>query len=161
MKQYSVDLDAQDILLLNVLQQDSSISNVKLAERVNLSPPATLARVRRLENLGLIRRYVALLDTDKLGYDMVCFITVSLQIHQPDEVSRFRAAIKQMPEVLECYHVTGDYDYILKVVVHNRQELQLFLMDRLTPLPCVGRIQTRVVLDELKSTTALPLPAPD
>lgn len=117
MKQYSVDLNEQDILWLNVLQPNSS-GNVKGAEWVTLSPPATLTQVRR-------------------------------------------AAIKRMPEVLACYPVTGDYDCCLNVVRHNRQALPHFLMDRLTPLPCVGRIQTRVVLGQPKSTTTLPLFTPD
>jgi DNA-binding Lrp family transcriptional regulator len=107
--------------------------------------------------LGYIREYVALLDRDKLGYDMLCFITVSLRMHQPEVVQQFRALVSEMPEVLECYHVTGDYDYILKVAVQNRLDLQRFLMDRLTPISGIERIYTRVVLTEIKATTALPL----
>jgi len=110
-----------------------------------------------LEQLGYIRQYVALIDREKMGYDMLCFITVSLQIHQPEIVQQFREAITRMPEVLECHHVTGDYDYILKVAVRNRQDLQRFLMDVLTPVPNVAHIHTRLVLSEVKSTTELPL----
>ncbi len=157
MKQYSVELDEQDITILRELQNDSSISNVELARRVSLSPPATHSRVRRLRELGYIQAYVALLDRDQLGYDMLCFITVSLQMHKPDEVQRFHDTVLEMPEVLECYHVTGDSDYILKVVVRNRLHLQRFLMDRLTPNPCIARIHTRLVLNEIKATTMLPL----
>lgn len=157
MKQYSDELDESDLVILRELQRDSSLSNVELARRVNLSPPATHMRVKRLEEAGFIRQYIALLDRDKLGYDMLCFITVSLQTHQPDEVQRFRAAVARMPEVLECYHVTGDYDYILKVVVSSRLELQQFLMDWLTPIPGIAHIHTRLVLTEIKSTTELPL----
>lgn len=157
MKQYSSDLDQQDVTILRELQQDSSISNVELARRVSLSPPATHARVRRLKELGYIREYVALLDREKLGYDMLCFINVSLQMHKPEDVQRFHETVMDMPEVLECYHVTGDSDYILKVAVLNRRHLQRFLMDRLTPNPCIARIHTRLVLDEIKATTVLPL----
>jgi Lrp/AsnC family transcriptional regulator, leucine-responsive regulatory protein len=156
-KQYSVELDEQDVMILRELQQEGSITNVDLARRVNLSAPATHTRVRRLEALGFIQRYVALLDRDRLGYDLMCFITVSLRMHQPDEVQRFRSIVTEMPEVLECYHITGDYDYILKVVVQNRQDLQRFLMDRLTPIPGIERIYTRVALTEIKATTALPI----
>lgn len=157
MKQYSVDLDQQDMVILRELQRDSSLSNVELARRVSLSPPATHTRVKRLEQLGYIQEYIARLDRDKLGYDMLCFITVSLQTHQPDDVQRFRAVVAEVPEVLECYHVTGDYDYILKIVVQSRAELQQFLMDKLTPIPGIARIHTRLVLTEIKATTALPL----
>ncbi|HEX2622482.1 MAG TPA: Lrp/AsnC family transcriptional regulator [Phototrophicaceae bacterium] len=157
MKQYSVELDEQDVVILRELQTNSSLSNVELARRVNLSPPATHTRVKRLEQLGYIREYTAVLDRDKLGYDMLCFITVSLQTHQPDEVQRFRTVVSEVPEVLECYHVTGDYDYILKIVVRSRSELQQFLMDKLTPIPGIARIHTRLVLTEIKATTSLPL----
>lgn len=157
MKQYSVEIDEQDLTILRELQRDSSVSNVELARRVNLSPPATHARVKRLENLGYVREYVALLEREKLGYDMLCFITVNLQIHKPEEIQHFRNTIMELPEVLECYHVTGDYDYFLKVAIRNRQDLQRFLMECLTPIPSVARLHTRIVLTEVKSTTALPL----
>ena len=161
MKQYSEALDEQDLLILRVLQQDSSISNVELARRVSLSPPATHARVRRLKELGFIRDTVALLDREKLGYDMLCFITVSLQMHKPEDVQRFHEMVMKMQEVLECFHVTGDSDYILKVAVRNRRHLQRFLMDKLTPNPCIARIHTRLVLNEIKATTVLPLDEAD
>lgn len=159
MKQNSDDisLDELDIEILRHLQSDSSVSNVELARRVNLSPPATHARVKRLEQIGCIQRYVALLDREKLGYDMVCFITVSLQFHQIEATDHFRQVVAEMPEVLECFQVTGDYDYILKVAIRNRKDLQHFLMDRLTPITGIAQIHTRIVLNEIKSTTVLPL----
>lgn len=159
MKDQSPDnfLDDVDRAILRELQADSSVSNVELARRVNLSPPATHTRVKRLEQLGYIQQYVAVLNREMMGYDMLCFITVSLQRHQPDVVDNFRETISNMTEVLECYHVTGDYDYILKVAVRNRLALQRFLMDKLTPIPSVAHIHTRLVLTELKSTTALPM----
>lgn len=156
MKQYSQDLDAQDLSILRELQA-GSVSNVELAQRVNLSPPATHARVKRLEREGFIRNYVALLDREMIGYDLLCFVTVSLKLHKPEELTHFIETIQRAPEVLECFQVTGDYDYILKVAIKNRQDLQRFLMDCLTPIPAVERLHTRVVLTEVKSTTALPL----
>src|SRR5262245_33860792 len=121
MKEYSVDreLDDLDKAILRELQMDSRMSNVEVANRVNLSPPAVHARIRRLEQLGYIRQYVTLVDREKIGYDMLCFVSVTLQLHQPDKVESFRQAILQMPEVLECHLVTGDFDYLLKVVVRN------------------------------------------
>lgn len=159
MKQYSVNdlLDEIDIVILRELQADSSVSNVELARRIDLSAPATHTRVKRLEQLGFIKRYTAILDYEKLGYDMLCFIFVSLQMHQIDKVQNFRDEMLKLPEVLECHFVTGEYDYIIKVAVHSRQDLQRFLMDRLTPIPAVAQIHTHIVLDEVKSTTALPL----
>jgi DNA-binding Lrp family transcriptional regulator len=152
-------LDELDIAILRELQDDGRISNVELARRINLSPPATHARIKRLEEQGLIRQYVALLDPVRVGYDMMCFVSISLQLHQSEELEAMRRRISQMPEVLECFHVTGEFDYLLKIVVRNRQELQHFVVERITPMPGVARIYTSLVLAEVKSTTALPLPA--
>ncbi len=160
MLEYSQELglDELDIAILRELQVDGRLSNVELARRINLSPPATHARIKRLEEQGLIRQYVALLDPVRVGYDMVCFVSISLQLHQSEELEAMRRRISQMPEVLECFHVTGEFDYLLKIVVRNRQELQHFVVERITPMPGVARIYTSLVLAEVKSTTSLPLP---
>lgn len=152
-----MEMDAVDIAILQELQIDGRLSNVDLARRINLSPPATHARLRRLEEQGYIHRFVALLDQEKVGYDMTCFISVSLQLHQVEELEGFRAIINDIPEVLECFHVTGEFDYLLKVIIRNRQELQYFVVNKLTPIPGVARIYTSLVLTEVKSTTALPI----
>ncbi|NJN97923.1 MAG: Lrp/AsnC family transcriptional regulator [Anaerolineales bacterium] len=150
-------LDDLDKTILQVLQTDGRVSNVELAHRISLSPPAVHARLKRLEQRGYIRQYVALLDRERFGYDMLCFIEVSLQLHQPEQVENFRQMMQQMPEVLECHHVTGEYDYLLKVVVRNRADLEHFVVKRLTPVPGIARIHTSLVLSEVKQTTALPL----
>jgi len=150
-------LDEIDRVILGVLQTEGRITNAELARQVNLSPPATHARIRRLEEGGYIRRYAALVDPEKVGYDMLCFVLVSLQLHQSQQVEGFKEAIKEMPEVLECHHVTGEFDYLLKVVIRNRKDLERFAIERLTPIPGVARIQTSLVLSEVKTTTALPL----
>jgi DNA-binding Lrp family transcriptional regulator len=159
MIQYSSNniLDDLDKAILQLLQTAGRISNVELANQINLSPPAIHARLKRLEQRGYIRQYVALLDREKFGYDMLCFIEVSLQLHQSEQVENFRQIMQQMPEVLECHHVTGEYDYLLKIVVRNRAELERFVVKRLTPIPGIARIHTSLVLSEVKLTTALPL----
>lgn len=151
-------MDELDLAILRELQRDGRLSNVELARRINLSPPATHARVRRLEEEGYIRRYVTLLDQEKVGYEMTCFISVSLQLHQQEELEHFHATVKAIPEILECYHVTGEFDYLLKVVVRSRQDLQRLIVNRLTPLPGVARIYTSLVLSAVKATTELALP---
>lgn len=150
-------LDEVDKRMLRALQLDGRLSNVELARAVHLSPPATHARLRRLEKEGCIRQYAAVLDREKIGYDLLCFIHVSLQMHQLEQVENFREATRQMPEVLECHHITGEYDYLLKVALRNRKDLERFLVDRLTPIAGVGRIHTSLVLTEVKATMALPL----
>lgn len=150
-------LDELDLAILRILQEDGRISNADLAQRISLSPPATHARVRRLTEQGVILRTVALLDKEKLGYDMTCFVHVSLQLHRQEGLDEFRRRVNEFPEVLECHHVTGDFDFLLKIVVRNRKELERFVIQELTPVPGVARINTSLVLSEAKSTTALPL----
>jgi len=151
-------LDDIDREILKILQMNGRISNVELAQQINLSPPATLTRVRRLENAGFIENYVALVNRAKIGYDMTCFVSVTLSIHQVEQVQLFRDVIQTLPQVLECHHVTGDYDYLLKVVIKNRDDLEQFLMGKLTPIKGVARIQTSLVLREIKQTTFMDIP---
>ena len=99
----------------------------------------------------------ALLDREKLGYDLLCFVNVSLQIHNREAVNNFRDRVREIREVLECHHVTGEYDYLLKVVVRNRKELERFVVDRLATIPGIGHIRTSLVFSEIKATTELPL----
>jgi len=150
-------LDELDKLILAELQEDARISNTELARRVNLSPPATHTRVRRLEENGFVQRYVTLVNRKLAGYDMLCFVRVRLQLHESEQVTGFHQAVQQMPEVLECHFVTGDHDYLLKVVAHNSEDLENFLVNRLTPIPGVAQIHTSLVLREVKSSTAIPL----
>ncbi len=150
-------LDELDVLLLQELQRDARTSNAELARRVNLSQPAVHNRIRRLEKRGYIRQYTALLDRELLGHDLLCFVHIALQAHNSAQLETFRAAIWDIPEVLECHHITGEYDYLLKVVVHNRKALERLLIDKLTPIPGVARLQTSLVFREVKVITALPL----
>ncbi|MBV6451036.1 MAG: AsnC family transcriptional regulator [Anaerolineae bacterium] len=150
-------LDSTDLALLRNLQSDGRLSNVELARKINLSPPAALARMKRLEKEGYLRQYTAIVDREKSGYDLLCFIHISLQMHQVEQVEKFREATRQMPEVLECHHITGEYDYLLKVVLKNSKDLERFLVGKITPIPGVARIHTSLVLTEVKATMALPL----
>ena len=153
----NIMLDEIDRSILQTLQEDGRLTNVELAKRISLSPPAIHARLRRLEKDGYINRYTAVVDREKAGYDLLVFIHVSLQMHQLEQVEEFRSRTRQMPEVLECHHITGEYDYLLKVALRNRKDLERFLVDRLTPIPGVARIHTSLVLTEIKSTMSLPL----
>ena len=150
-------LDDVDREILALIQGDGRISNAELSRRLSLSPPATHARVRRLERDGFIEGYAGLLSRDKLGYDLLCFVLVGLSVHQFEHVYGFRDRVLAMPEVLECYNITGEYDYLLKVVLHNREDLERFVVGELTPLPGVARLQTSLVLSEVKSSVRLPI----
>ena len=150
-------LDRVDKSLLRALQADGRLSNVQLAKKISLSPPATHSRLKRLEKDGYVRQYAAIVDREKAGYDLLCFIHISLQMHKVEQVEKFREATRRMPEVLECHHITGEHDYLLKVVLKNRKDLERFVVDKITPIPGVARIPTSLVLTEVKATMALPL----
>lgn len=150
-------LDTIDRGILEILQVEGNISNAALARRVHLSAPATHARVRRLEEQGYIRQYAALLDREKLGLDLLFFVQISMQVHYLTQQDPLREAIRDLPEVLECHHLTGEYDYLLKIAVRNRQDLERIVVGQLTTMPGVARIHTSLVFTEIKATTALPL----
>jgi DNA-binding Lrp family transcriptional regulator len=150
-------LDDLDLELLRQLQRDSSLSKAELGRLLNLSQPAVHHRIKRLEERGYIQRYVALLDRELLGLDLLCFVQVSVQKHHRDHIVAFEQAVQAMPEVLDCHHLTGEFDFLLKVVVTHRKALETLLVERLSTLPGVTRLQTSVVLSEVKCVTELPL----
>ena len=160
MKKYpsTTPLDNIDLRILREMQADSRISNSELARRINLSQPATHTRLKRLETLGVIRQHVSLLSREQLGLDIVCFFHIRLQAHAEEALIRFEEAVQGLTAVLECHYLTGEFDYLLKAVFRNRQELTQFVRSSLTPLPDVVQITTSVVFSEVKSTTVLPLP---
>lgn len=150
-------LDELDLRILGHLQADSSISAAELARRVALSSPGLQKRLRKLTDAGVILRQVAILQREAVDLDLLCFVQVTLAHHQPDAVAGFRRAVQDLPDVLECHHLTGEFDYLLKVVARNHRDLERFLVERLTPIPGVDKIRTSIVLNEIKSSTALPL----
>ena len=150
-------LDGKDRLLLQHLQSNARITNTELARRVDLSPPGLQRRLRRLEEIGVIDQYVTLLNREAVGFDMTCFVQVTLRRHEPEAIRVFRKLVQSMPEIMECHHVTGEYDYLLKVVVQNRQHLESFLVEKLTPVRGMDKIRTSLVLREIKATTEIPL----
>ena len=151
-------LDAIDWKILARLQEDARQSNVELAHSVHLSPSPCLNRVRNLEASGIISRYVTLLDPLELGLRVSVFIQVTLERQVESALDVFERAIQARPEVMECYLMTGDADYLLRVVVSDVQALERFILDFLTRIPGVGNIRSSFALKQVKYQTALPLP---
>lgn len=151
-------IDATDWRILAHLQADARRSNVELAQAVNLSPSSCLARVRRLEAAGIIARYVTLLDPLRVGLTVSVFIHVTLEKQVESALEGFERAILARPEVMECYLMTGDADYLLRVVVPDVPALERFILDFLTRIPGVGNIRSSFALKQVKYQTALPLP---
>jgi Lrp/AsnC family transcriptional regulator, leucine-responsive regulatory protein len=151
------ELDSLDRRLLGHLQQDGRLSTAELARRLELSGPGLQKRMRKLEDQGVIRGYATVIDREAVGLDLLCFIHVTLAHHRPNSVKRFPEKIKNMPEVLECHFLTGEFDYLLKVVVTNHDHLEKFLFGKLMKAGGVDRTRTSIVVKEVKSSTSLPL----
>jgi DNA-binding Lrp family transcriptional regulator len=151
------ELDALDRRLLAALQEDGRRSSAELARELDLSGAGLQKRLRKLEQRGVIGRYAAVVNRHAVGLDLLCFIHIMLAHHRPDSIRRFPDRIREMPEVLECHFLTGEFDYLLKVVVASHDALERFLFERLMKVPGVDRIRTSIVVKEVKSTTSLPL----
>ena len=150
-------LDEIDRRILTHLQQDARMTNAKLAERVGLSPAPCLRRVRALEAAGVIRDYVALLDSRAVGRAVTVFIEIRLDLQVKDRLDILERAIREWPEVLECSLMTGDADYMLRVAVPDVDAYEQFLRDKLTRLEGVASIKSSFALKQVKYTTALPI----
>jgi len=151
------ELDTIDLAILDRLQHDARITNVALAESVNLSAAPCLRRVRDLEGKGVIRSFTTLLDPDKLGWSVSVFIEIRLERQVVSDLRVFEEHIESYPEVMECYLMTGTYDYLLRVVARDLKSLQSFITDKLASTPNVANIQSSIALKQVKYKTALPI----
>ena len=151
------DLDRTDLRILDALQRDGRLSNLKLAEAVALSPTAVLARVQRLTRDGYIVGYEAQLDPARLGVGMLVFVEVVLDRTTPNVFDAFRAAVQVYPQIMECHMVAGGFDYLLKTRMADMQAYRDFAGTVLWQLPGVRETRTYAVMEEVKSTTRLPL----
>lgn len=149
-------LDEIDRHILKVLLENGRISNAKLAERINLSPAATHKRLRRLEQNGFIAGYGAHINLAKMGYTLMCYVNISLQTHAAEELLNFRDALRQMPEVLECSFVTGEFDYLAKVALRDQRHLEQFILEKITAIKGVVRVTTSLIVADIKTA---PLPS--
>jgi len=150
-------VDHLDRRLLAELQNDARASSAELARRIGLSGPGLQKRLRKLEEHRVIERYATIVNREAVGLDLLCFVQVMLAHHRPESVKAFPDRINHMAEVLECHFLTGEVDYLLKVVVGNHEALQQFLFEKLMKVEGVDRIRTSIVVKEVKSTTSLPL----
>lgn len=152
-------LDRTDVAILNLMQENSRTTNADLARAVNLSPTPCFNRVRAMEEMGVIRKQVTLLEPAVLGLNVNVFIQVSLEKQVEDALSYFERAINERPEVMECYLMTGDADYLLRVLVPDIRALEHFILDHLTKIRGVSNIRSSFALKQVRYKTALPLPA--
>ncbi|ODP35608.1 Lrp/AsnC family transcriptional regulator [Pandoraea sp. ISTKB] len=154
-----IEIDRIDVRLLGILQSHGRISNLELAEAIKLSPAQTLRRHRRLEELGVIKGYDARLDAQRLGLSVVAFVHVTMERGHIRDLSNFKGLVAELAQIQECFSVTGDIDYVLKVVARDLKALSDFLLDTLMRIPGVSAVKSSVCLDEIKCTSAVPLEA--
>ena len=154
---HMANLDEIDRRLLAELQEDGRITNVELAQRVGLTPPPCLRRVRSLEEEGVIRGYHADLDPSKLGYTITVFALVSLKSQAEDALRQFEEHMRALPEVRECHMLNGEIDFILKIVSRDLQSCQEFLTSKLTPAPNVASVKTSLTIRTAKQIPGVPM----
>ena len=152
-----MSIDSIDLKILNELQRDASLSNVELAKRVHLSASPCLVRVRELERSGLIRQYVALLDAHQLGLHLNVFISISLKQQSRQALQAFEERVCAREEVMECYLMTGDADYLLRVALADMPALERFILEQLSPIAQIEKIRSSFALKQVRYKTALPI----
>lgn len=154
----NVKLDATDRKILEILQANSNITNAQLAKEIGLSPAPTLERVNKLEGSGVIRSYHAVIDPASVGLGVSTFVMASLKGHNKDNIEKFIAAIKNIPEIIECHHVTGAADFILKIVCVDIAAYQQLMLERVSNIDVVDSLQSMVILSTFKDSKSLPIP---
>jgi Lrp/AsnC family leucine-responsive transcriptional regulator len=148
-------LDTLDLSILKLLQKNSKLTNKALSTHLSLSVTAVYERIKKLEKTGIIKGYVALLSKEKLDQSFVAFCHVKLIQHTQDNVKQFEKEVIKINEVLECYHLSGDYDYLLKVHVKDMESYRKFMIEKLTNLDHIGSTHSMFMINEVKHTTAL------
>ncbi|HJV82229.1 Lrp/AsnC family transcriptional regulator [Noviherbaspirillum sp.] len=159
-----INLDKTDLKILSILQSDGRLTNQEVADRVSLSPSPCLRRIKNLEESGVIRQYVALLDPDKIGLGLLAYVNVRLEKHSDTPTGSvrspradFAASVDNWPEVVACYAMTGEMDYLLRVHVEDMEHFSRFMMETLLKHPAVLDVKSSFALQKIKDTTALPL----
>lgn len=150
-------LDSVDREILKILQEEGRIANNELAKRIGLTTTPTLERVRRLEREGVVEGYTARVHKDKVGRGFSAFVKVTLKVHQLNLMEEFTTAIKEIPEILACYHTTGDGDFLLHVVAKDTKDYEQLMRNKLTTLPDVERLYTSIVLNTIKDQSPIPV----
>jgi len=154
-KYSSSNIDDTDKKLLMLLQQNAKMTTKQLAHHLNLSTTPVFERIKRLERTGVIEKYVAIVNKEKVGKELVAFCNVSLKQHSHDVIREFETEIGNLPEVIECHHIAGMFDYTLKVITKNMETYHDFIYNKLASVNNVGNVQSSFVMREIKSGTQL------
>ena len=154
----NLKLDKIDRKILDILQSNAKITNAQLSKEIGLSPAPTLERVKKLENSGIIKSYHAKLDTDKIGMGVSTFVYATLKGHNKSNIEIFMEAINKIEEVIECHHVTGSGDFVLKVIAKDIASYQQLMLEKVSDISVVDNLQSMVILSTFKDSKVLPIP---
>ena len=152
-----VKTDDIDKKILNILQSNAKITNAQLSKEIGLSPAPTLERVKKLENSGVIKSYHAVLDTEKIGLGVNTFVQVSLLGHNKEIITDFVEEIRKVPEVIECHHITGSCDFILRVIAEDIASYQKLMLEKISEIRLVDNMQSMIILSTLKDSKVMPI----
>lgn len=152
-------IDAIDFKLLKLLEKNAKLTNKELAAELGLTITPVHERIKKLEREGYVTRYKAEIDRKKVGLSLLVFCSVSLKNHQREFIEKFEQDVMHLDEVVECYHIGGMFDYLLKVLVPNMEVYQKFVANKLADLDNIGNVQSSFVMSEIKQATALPIAA--
>ena len=150
-------LDSTDVAILKIMQEDATLSTRQIAQRVGLSPTPVFERIRRMRAEGYIRKISAVLDEEKLGCSFVAFCYIKMKQHTYENASKIMNAVQKIDEIAECYNVTGDYDFLMKVYVSSMKAYQEFVLRILGELDCIGGLNSCFVMGEVKNTYSIPV----
>ncbi|WP_420316445.1 Lrp/AsnC family transcriptional regulator [Ekhidna sp.] len=153
-----IKLDKIDRKILDILQSNAKITNAQLSKDIGLSPAPTLERVKKLETSGIIKSYHAKLDTDKVGLGVHTFVQVSLKGHNKKNIDAFINEINSIPEVIECHHITGSGDFILKIICSDIQSYQKLMLEKVSEIEVVDGLQSMIILSTFKDSKVMPVP---
>ncbi len=153
----NTELSANDIRILELLQENANLTTQEIAEHINMSQSPCWRRINRLQEAGYIKRNAAILDREKLGMEVVAFVTISLSAQSNADLLRFEEEVQKFPEVIECYTMAGIWDYMLKIVTKDIRHYEMFIRGKLTTLERLREVHSHMAVTEIKNTTALPL----
>jgi Lrp/AsnC family transcriptional regulator, leucine-responsive regulatory protein len=154
----NIKLDATDRKVLEILQENAKITNAQLSKEIGLSPAPTLERVKKLETIGVIKSYHAQLDREKIGLGVTTFVQITLTGHKKAVTDAFVDQINQIPEVIECHHITGSCDFLLKIISKDISTYQKLMLEKINEIEEVASTQTMVILSTFKESKVLPIP---
>ncbi|WP_420385247.1 Lrp/AsnC family transcriptional regulator [Roseivirga sp.] len=154
----NLKLDKIDRKILDILQSNAKITNAQLSKEIGLSPAPTLERVKKLENSGIIKSYHAKLDTDKIGMGVSTFVYATLKGHNKHNIEIFLDAINKIDEVIECHHVTGSGDFVLKIIAKDIASYQQLMLEKVSDISVVDNLQSMVILSTFKDSKVMPIP---